>query len=61
MISLAVSNEHSTIFLMWAHIGDHVSEYIVYVDGIERTTVSDVDGFCLENIHVNFIDFGEKF
>ncbi|CAF0920401.1 unnamed protein product [Adineta ricciae] len=39
LISLAVSNEHSTIFLMWAHIGDHVSEYIVYVDGIERTTI----------------------
>ncbi|UJR13408.1 hypothetical protein I4U23_000423 [Adineta vaga] len=43
LISLAVSNEHSTIFLMWAHIGDHVSEYIVYVDDIERTTIYEKD------------------
>jgi hypothetical protein len=27
---------------MWAHIGDHVSEYVVYVDNIETTIVSSV-------------------
>ncbi|CAF3224711.1 unnamed protein product [Rotaria sp. Silwood2] len=43
LISLAVSNEDSTIFLMWAHIGDHVNEYIVYVDNIETTTISEKD------------------
>ncbi|CAF1293197.1 unnamed protein product [Rotaria sordida] len=43
LISLAVSNEQSTIFLMWAHIGDHVNEYIVYVDNIETTTISEKD------------------
>ncbi|CAF4335845.1 unnamed protein product, partial [Adineta steineri] len=43
LISLAVSNEQTTIFLMWAHIGDHVSEYIVYVDDIERTTIYEKD------------------
>ncbi len=42
MISLAVSNDQSIIFLMWAHIGDHVSEYVVYVDNIETTIVSSV-------------------
>ena len=40
LISLAVSNEESTIFLMWAHVGDQVSEYVVYVDNIETVTVS---------------------
>ncbi|CAF1524841.1 unnamed protein product [Rotaria sp. Silwood1] len=43
LISLAVSNEQSTIFLMWAHIGDHVSEYVVYVDSIETTTILEKD------------------
>ncbi|CAF3616975.1 unnamed protein product [Adineta steineri] len=43
LISLAVSNEQTTIFLMWAHIGGHVSEYIVYVDDIERTTIFEKD------------------
>ncbi len=31
---------------MWAHIGDHVSEYIIYVDNIETKTVNEFY-FCL--------------
>jgi len=27
---------------MWAHVGDHVDEYVVYVDNIETTSVSSI-------------------
>lgn len=41
LISLALSNEQSTLYLMWAHIGDHVAEYLVYVDNIEIRSISE--------------------
>ncbi|CAF4237631.1 unnamed protein product [Rotaria socialis] len=43
LISLAVSNEENIIFLMWAHIGDHISQYVVYVDNIETRTINEKD------------------
>lgn len=63
MISLAVSNEQSTIFLMWAHVGDQVSEYVVYVNNIETITVNSTyhllrNGFTLIEI---LLDYGERF
>lgn len=62
MISLAVSNEQSIIFLMWAHIGDHVSEYIVYVDNIETKIVTLISLFFFHyKIHFIYLDFGKRF
>ncbi|CAM4854988.1 unnamed protein product [Rotaria socialis] len=43
LISLAVSHDQSTLLLMWAHIGDHVTEYIVYVDDVETKIITDRD------------------
>jgi hypothetical protein len=60
LISLAVSNEQSTIFLMWAHIGDHVSEYVAYVDNIETTSVSLICQLC-ENLFDVFSDCRKRF
>ncbi|CAF4972803.1 unnamed protein product, partial [Rotaria sp. Silwood1] len=43
LLSLALSSDQSTILLVWAHIGDHVSEYIVYVDNIETKIITERD------------------
>jgi len=34
---------------MWAHIGDHVSEYLVYVDNIEIRSVIKTNKLCISH------------
>ncbi len=40
---------------MWAHIGDHVSEYIIYVDNIQTKIVNWSHGFF--SSFVNYLLF----
>ncbi|CAF2859080.1 unnamed protein product, partial [Rotaria sp. Silwood2] len=51
LISLALSNDQSTLLLMWAHIGDHISEYIVYVDDIQTKIITERDFNDFYGIH----------
>ncbi|CAF0725929.1 unnamed protein product [Rotaria sordida] len=51
LISLALSSDQNTLLLMWAHIGDHVSEYIVYVDNIETKIITERDFNDFYGIH----------
>ena len=40
LLSLGVPNDLTSVFLLWANIGDHVEEYVVYVDDVATKTVS---------------------
>ena len=40
LISLGVANDPNTFVLMWAHVGDRVSEYLVYVNNVLTKKVS---------------------
>lgn len=49
---------------MWAHVGDQVSEYVVYVNNIETTIVSSTYIFHSETCPFSFEivpDYGEGF
>ncbi|CAF0736434.1 unnamed protein product [Didymodactylos carnosus] len=58
LISLAVSDQPSTIFLMWAHIGDHASEYTVYVDDIATKQLVEKD--FNDFFGIQFLGAGQK-